>query len=617
MKQNSHLLSQLRAHWRNSELQQRRLGYRASASGLVALGGGLSLALSAMPGTAQAADITINGRETRTQQIGGNQSLEITDTGSIEVANGSGVIPTGANAAIGAIDNAGSIDVGNTGILIDRGATANAGIRNAAGGLIDAGDTGISIVSSELSGNLSNAGTIQGGNEIENRNDGIGLYSASTLNNDLINAQGGSIDTLTNQGDDGVSVQSNSLIKGNLLNAGKIESANDGISFLSGSIEGAIVNQQTGEILANTNGIAVSATNAAVAIGSISNEGSITATNGDGIYGFGLSSAVTLGNIQNNGSIVTSFDGNGIGVYSGNGGIVVNDIGNDGTITASSSGISLAGGSVGVATSITNAGTLSGGINGIQLAVFQINGDINNAETGEITSSFGNGIFAESSTIAGDLVNQGRLKSSGFDGAYLFNSQIQGQILNQGSISAAPDNENSVGIALLSESSVVGAINNQGDISGNAASILVDQSSGVGGIVNSGDLEGALLLSGTDGLGGGIDVTNSGSIDLGSSESYISGNFTQTAASPDTSLAISLLSFGVYDQAPLRIAGDADIDAELRLSFDSSFALNEATRFTLIDVFSSLTGMFTNYASNSLVRSFGLTTSLSTTIPIK
>jgi hypothetical protein len=113
-------------------------------------------------------------------------------------------------------------------------------------------------------------------------------------------------------------------------------------------------------------------------------------------------------------------------------------------------------------------------------------------------------------------------------------------------------------------------------------------------------LDGTLALAG----GSPIDLENSGLIDLSGQffSSNVSGDFTQMSTGE---LAMMLLDPFGTDLPGLSISGDADLDGLLSLTFDTGFSVADGDRFTLLGIGGTLSGMFSNYADDALVRSFG------------
>ena len=373
--------------------------------------------------------------------------------------------------------------------------------------------------------------------------------------------------TVTSNDSTAVLMDLSVTIDGDILNSGSINAPNTGAN--AGGIE-LITATMTGEVR---------------------NTGTISADS-DGIY-VNNSSSITGGIVNASGGTITSAGSDGIDI---NDGSIVASITNAGTITADDNGIEI-GRDASISGDVVNSGTIDADNDGIELDTGTITGVLRNSG---VISGDNDGIYVnDTSSIQGGIVNEagGEIVSDFADGIDINDGSTVASITNAGTITA-DDNGIEIGA-----SSTVGSITNTGTITGDDASIDADATSLVqNGIDNSGTLTGQLDVDGTDGSGGGIDLSNSGSIDILDSESLLSGDFTQTGTG---ALAVMLLSFGDYTAAPLAIAGDASIDGELMLGFDPGFVFSPLSRFTLIDVGGSRTGLFNNYANGARVANFG------------
>jgi hypothetical protein len=488
------------------------------------------------------AELRINGPSSGVNLDAG-EAIHITTTGSITDAGDDGVENGPGDTTFG--------DGVNTGILNE--------------GSIDAGDNGVLLSTrSTLQGSIVNQGTIAAGA------DGIQLDETSAVTGDISNA--GSIGSAgTPVGDVGISVFSNSSVGGDITNSGDIHSTNDGIEVTDGSeVTGAIRNESGGTISAGQEGIELSG--ATVQQG-IVNAGSITAAE-DGIL---IDSAATLnGGIDTSGTI-SAQGGDGIRIDQAS--TVSGGISNSGSITASggtvdepSDGIEVSGLSTTVTGNIVNSGSINAETDGIDISQSaSVQGDVRNAEDGVITAGESGIEIDAAATVTGNVSKAGEIDSD--DGVQINNAEVQGSISNTGTIDADED-----GIVIY------------------GTGTQVQQ-----GVSNSGTLTGGLAIYGTDGAGGGIDVLNTGEIDLGSSTSFISGDFTQLSAGE---LALELLNPFGAGVAALTIAGDAILDGLLSLTFDTGFSVADGERFTLFGINGTLSGMFANYADDALVSTF-------------
>ncbi len=199
--------------------------------------------------------------------------------------------------------------------------------------------------------------------------------------------------------------------------------------------------------------------------------------------------------------------------------------------------------------------------------------------------------------MEGGIRNEGTIES-GSDGIDIVNSTVTGGITN--TVDGRIDSDG-IGIAVFTSSTVNDGISNAGTITADDAAIVVTSDGIVNGdITNTGTITGAVAVFGETGSGAGIDLFNSGLLDIGTSESFILGDFTQDM---DGTLAITLLGFGDYSFAPLDV-DNAFLDGLLDLSFIPGFSLSRGQRFTLLDVFGTRSGVFTNFDDDDLVATF-------------
>jgi hypothetical protein len=111
-----------------------------------------------------------------------------------------------------------------------------------------------------------------------------------------------------------------------------------------------------------------------------------------------------------------------------------------------------------------------------------------------------------------------------------------------------------------------------------------------------------LGIVGSDGAGGGIDVVNSGIIDIGASESVISGDYTQQAGG---AFKLTLKNFPDYLAVPITIIGDTVLADTLDFSFVPGFAPVGGIQFTVFDIGGTRTNTFANQPQDALVGVFG------------
>jgi hypothetical protein len=515
-----------------------------------ALAATLTLGLAASPGVLQAALITISTPVTGTQSIPNGDNLAVTASGAIDAtASGPGVVAQSSGAVIdGDVTNAGSIGSLGDGIRFSGSITVAGSIEN----------TGTIIA------NDDSAGAAEGA-------DGIEIDFSSVVEGDITNW--GSIDA---RQEDGIAVTSSSAVFGNITNAadGTITAVDDGIDVAGGSLVGT-----TGD----------------PASGNIRNAGSITARNGIHVSG-----SIVYGDVENQagGTIAASDDGIDVDGFALIGGAVRNA----GRIDSGSDGI-IVGEFAEVAGEVANAAgaEIVAGEDGIDLSLGAQAGSLTNAGSIEAADS---GIEVDSGgLVAGDLTNAaGGTIESGRAGILVSGpSVIEGDLVNAGSITSAGD-----GIAVAGTASVWGAILNTGSITAEDASILVTPTGLVAGNVsNTGTLTGALAIDGinsTTAADNGIDLINAGIIDIGSSESRVSGDFTQTGSGV---FRVTLSPFALYAAAPLTILDDAFIDGILTLTLPSGPLAPGAERFTLFSIGGARSGEFANLAQGALVGTAG------------
>lgn len=197
--------------------------------------------------------------------------------------------------------------------------------------------------------------------------------------------------------------------------------------------------------------------------------------------------------VTNSTYTVNTGSGNPGQVILGNSGVLIVDTTvNGGTVSGSSVGVKVTGGAT--AGSISNSGTISGSSAGIRITDGgDIIGGITNVLGATIqgtNSSSGVGIYISNSTMTGAIVNNGTISggtgSSSAAGIKVGNSSdISGGITNTGTISGY------AGILVKSSSDISGGIyNNGGTISGQSTGIHVEGSNISGGIKNTGTIEG-------------------------------------------------------------------------------------------------------------------------------
>ncbi|WP_076593574.1 autotransporter domain-containing protein [Herminiimonas arsenitoxidans] len=265
---------------------------------------------------------------------------------------------------------------------------------------------------------------------------------------------------------------------GSITNNGTVSAAGIvAIDIASGStLSGNITN--TGTLSASNTGAVIRMKNTSIA-GAIINDGSSAQMTGS-VYLDG-SSVKTIQNI--NGAQINALDANANGIDLRNSSKVTNGIlnGASSSIVAHSAAINVDNSTIGTG-GIVNHGTLTGGLQGVQLVQFTVNDNVVN--TGKINAT-------------------GPVSSWGF---YSVLGTVNGSLRNEGVNSEISAN---TGITLAMNSNITGGLFNEGKIQGNDAyAIYLRNSSKLGGIVNSGSII-------STGIGSGIEVTTTSAITNG------------------------------------------------------------------------------------------------------
>ena len=387
-----------------------------------------------------------------------------------------------------------TISGGSAGVQVLAGISDGTGINNQ--GAVRGNSYGIQMLSSAaLLGGITNSGIIAGTVA------GISMVNAA-LRDGLINNLGSSI--IGNLGA-GIVLDTGSTIFGGISNLGYISGISNA-GLIGGVVAG--IDIKDGTIGGIYNSGTITGSSYAIAIGGSGNIGANVTqgiTNagfiGNGSSGILVQSSAKLGGIYNSGVIA----GGTYGVYVLDSSVVTSDIKNVGTISAWQ-GIHLSASSI--QGSITNSGTISGVAAGINLVA---SGAQNIVNSGSISGS--NGIYiAGNSTVNSQVINNGIINSS-LSGIVVWNgSGIGNGIYNSGTISAG---NAGAGIAVLANYSgastglsaqVLGGITNTGSIQAGYG-IAISSSSIVGGIKNAGVING-----GTVGVAIFSDATLSGGI---------------------------------------------------------------------------------------------------------
>jgi uncharacterized protein with beta-barrel porin domain len=281
-------------------------------------------------------------------------------------------------------------------------------------------------------------------------------------------------------------------VTGTITNNGTITGPGAGIEVDQSSVGGSIINNKT--ITTNNVGIYVTgvAGHLSTIGGSITNNGTIVTQGNDGMF---VQFATVGGSFTNTKSIDTTA------------------LGGSGAMILSSS--SLTG-------SITNSGTLSAKVVGIDVLSSSVGGSVTNSGgtiNAEIGIAFTGQAAGKPVTITGNVTNSGTINASTFSGisvsGYKGGVTISGGIFNSGTINATLG----TGIGLYGATITGGVSNNGGTITAKGVGILVgstSQAAGAtsitGGVSNSGTISGktGILVTGGATVAGGI--TNSGSL---------------------------------------------------------------------------------------------------------
>jgi uncharacterized protein with beta-barrel porin domain len=339
------------------------------------------------------------------------------------------------------------------------------------GGPFPGTGSGISVLTTgtKLTGNITNNGSITG------------------VNFAGINVGGGAF------GIPPTTPGAGATVTGTITNNGTISGPGSGIEVIRSSVGGSVINNNA--ITTNGVGIVVSGVTAQLASigGSITNNGTIVTQGHDGMF---VQFATVGGSFSNTNSINTTAGG-------GSGAMIL-------------SSSSLTG-------SISNTGTLSAKVVGIDVLSSSVGGNVTNGLGGTINAQFGIGFTGQSAgkpvTITGSIINNGTINASTFSGisvsGYKGGVTISAGIVNTGTINAT----NGTGIGLYGATIIGGVANNGGTITAKGVGILVGstaQASGAssvtGGVTNTGTISGktGILVNGGATVAGGI--TNSGSL---------------------------------------------------------------------------------------------------------
>ncbi|MBK9161015.1 MAG: autotransporter domain-containing protein [Nitrosomonadales bacterium] len=540
----------------------------APVAGVVDVGAGVAVTSQCLLGAGESLTVANTGSISANPAVavnGGNTATSIGNSGTLSGATWG--IDIYASSSLGSITNnaGGSIAGGNFGIHIDTHSSVTGGITNS-GTISGAAGGGIGVFSSlgaplsSITGGITN----NAGGAISGASYGIGLNNAS-LSGGIVNsgtitgwaairlANGGSVDSITNNaggtiagGPNGIRIYTNGMVTGGIINSGTIHGNTDGIRiFNSGSITGGITNSGTisgvygfslstgGSIdnITNNNGGTITGTSLGIVIYTGGSIGSITNNTGGSISGSaaGITVYDTLGSISNSGTIFGGIQGVVL-----NNGIVTGGISNSGTISGVSKGIGLYNSSS-VTGSITNnaGGTISGGTQGVGLSSSIVTGGITNNAGGTISSGR-TGIYIHNSSFAGGISNNGTISGGNTAIMVSTGTSITGGITNNGTITGTAF----TGISIFN--GALGGVdsitnNGGGTISGAMTGIYLASGKVTGGITNSGTISGGTWAVTT------IGMSTLPTIDIGGNNT---ASFVGAVNAPNT--AVSILNGASY-----------------------------------------------------------------------
>ncbi|QDW40252.1 autotransporter domain-containing protein [Bradyrhizobium sp. KBS0727] len=447
-----------------------------------------------------------------------------TSSGTISAAASNGV---GVKATTATINNSGLIQA--TGITGSGVSATTVNVTNTSSGTITGGDSGILANSTAT---INNAGSILGGTFGINASDTANIINSGTIAAgaagaaiaaDVANVNNSGTISTTGVGSRAISATSAAAV----TNSGTI-SADFAIVVQAGSA--TVTNMSAGTIsgveaiFANGDATVSNAGKIQATFDAIRANGLIDVTNSNSIVGGAAGISAITAKVTNSGTI-SATDGDGIAVFSERAATV----NNSGTISATgASGTAINAGST---ANVTNSGTISAG----NVAIFADTGSATVTNTSAGTISGAQTILAN----GGDAIvnNAGKILATGIT-AIAIRAGGLADVTNSGSISAdaVGINGHSVKVTNLGTGSISGGIgaisggsatvNNAGAITGGALGIGADTATIVNTGTISGGSEGAVIgetsvnltnsgsLTGTGrGVSGGaVVVNNSGSI---------------------------------------------------------------------------------------------------------
>ena len=475
----------------------------------------------------------------------------ITNSGTI-TADATGISMVGASLSggtgvTGNVTNSGTIT--STGADADgirlENLVVGGTVSNTTVGATEAGITatryGIGLIGTGSSKSFTNDGTITAGT--------AGLYAAGTwaVNGDVSNLAGGKLKGTGN----GISL-AGTTVTGEVSNAGTIETAQTGILLGTGSSAGAVKNtnaitvtgsdadginlkgttigteiSNAGEIRAVRYGIAVDTVNAAEAAPTtiLKNTKTITSTTDTsppltaGLYATGSKLASVL-NEGADAKITNTVDGISIADSTISGAVA-----NQGTIEATQYGIGLSGTIASSAGLLTNSGSITAGTAGlIANEKWTINSDVANLAGGKLKGT-GNGISLTGTTVTGAVGNAGTID---VDGTGIKLETLGGPIkslVNSGTITADASGIVSKGNTITGDAGNTGAITALGK---DADGILLNDTTVGGNLANTAGaiIEATRYGIGLTGTGSAKSFINRGTITADEAGMYAEGGWT-------------------------------------------------------------------------------------------
>ena len=428
--------------------------------------------------------ITSAGDGVFAESLGGTPDAytSVTHIGNITSTAGDGIYAQSATQTV-TVDNTGDIIANGDGIFANSiGDSAAAFTAVTQDGDITAGGYGIYASSSNQTVRVSSTGDIDAGND--------GIYANSIGVSEAAYTSVTNVGDITSTAGDGIYAQSaNQTVT--VGNTGDITADGDGIFANSIGVSAAAYTTLTnaGDITAGGYGIYASSANQTVRV---NNTGDIDAGN-DGIYAnsIGVSEAAYT-SVTNVGDI-TSTAGDGIYAQSANQTVTVT---NTGDITADGDGIFA--NSIGIDsaayTTLTNVGDITAGGYGIYASSSNQTVRVNN--TGDIDAG-NDGIYANSIGVSAaaytSVTNVGDITSTAGDGIYAQSSNQTVTVVNTGDITADGDGifANSIGI----DAAAYTTVTQDGDITAGGYGIYAQSSNQTVRVSNTGDID-----AGNDGI---------------------------------------------------------------------------------------------------------------------